>query len=135
MTDDRTKLIQKVHELERSLHSERSKNKVNEEEIIYLRKQLKKLQEELDKAKKISQGCENQMKTKVPFEPTIEHVKDLEHEVQHLKFKNKELADRLATNERKMREITCQRDALNKEKKKLAETYRRTLQGKMKINL
>lgn len=132
---------EKIHELENSLASEKSKCKVNEEDLNDLRQEVNKLQEELHLRWKMYEHFENklnEMITKVPGASATEAdrktIKDLESEVQHLKDKNRELAYELEAEERKMSTISRQTDELNKEENEMADTNKHALQGKMKIN-
>jgi chromosome segregation ATPase len=127
-------------ETENSQTSERGENKINEEEWNYLRQQLKKFREEINKARKMYEDLENEMndmKMKVgasTIDADRKKIKDLEDEVQHLKDRNKRLADEMATEDKNMSEIHGQVDALNKEKNELADTNKHAIKGKMKIN-
>jgi hypothetical protein len=139
LADDAINLTDKIQHLEILLNSERSKNQVNKEEMNDLRQQLKKLREELEETRRMYEDFETEMNTNVTFalptEDDTKRIKDLEYEVQHLKDKNKELADQLASRERKMCEMSCERNALNKEREKITEAYKHILRGKMNINL
>jgi len=136
--DNPPHVTKEIHELESSLVSERNKNLANEEELNDLRQQVKKLQEETDKARKMYEDAENEMKMKASIASSAEadkkKIKDLEDEVQHLNDKNKDLVDKLTTKEKKMSEAFDQIDALNKENDKLTDAKKHALKGEMKIN-
>lgn len=135
MGDDHPKLTKKIHELESSLNSERNKNKCKVEEMDNLRQQAHKLQQELDSTRKMYEECRNDMKNNVTAATAMKEMEDLENEIKHFKIKNAELADELATKERTISEISCQIEALQREKTTLTETCKDVMQGNTNINL
>lgn len=59
--------------------SESSKGEVNEEELNQLWQQVKKLQEDFDKARKMYEHCENEMKMKFPSASATEAEKKMKY--------------------------------------------------------
>jgi chromosome segregation ATPase len=136
---DPTNLRDKIRELEKLLSSERSKGKAMDEEINNLKQEAKKLQEGIDRARRLCEECDILMKTDFSNASTAEaytkKFEDLEDEVQHLKDRNKELVDELEEKGKTLSEMCSQSDALGKENNTLAEKYKDALQGKIEINL
>jgi chromosome segregation ATPase len=138
VADDHRDLRDKIQVLGVPVSSETNEVKGNEEELNDLRQKVKELRKELERVWKMYEESESDMKPKFIVASVTEtdrnKIKELEVEVQHLKDKNKELADELATKDVKISEISGRIDAPNKRQNKMADTNQHATQGKMKIN-